>query len=557
MKPIFAEAPEGDHFDAWLDRDGRRHRWSPPSSAAAGPNWSPRFHCQLQKSAGSGAICREYRRQIEQRSTRRPAIFITRWSKSLSWRELLDMGLDRPAAITEPLVKLRTLAQLARPGEDVSEDFDQLIKGLEIKGVTQNPKQFQEYMEGIAKGINVFGDTLKPYQYYEMFKYGRQATSALSEKFILGTAPTLAKELGGQGLGAAVSAFNRLLVSGVGKKGSFEELARLGLLDKGAVADIPGTGEGQGIKPGRTVQGWRLAQSDPYEWTKDYLLPALAKAGITDKDQVMREIGVLFQSQRAAQLVNLLATQQGRISKDYNLLGNAQGLSAADRAIREDPGLSWQGLKSATASLVGAAGQSIRVADLFTQWGQAISRFTEGLTQETDAQQRGAPSPAAEEERRRLNRLVFGENTSEGALDVVARKLGWLSAPPEWMDSARAQASLINSGYRDRDLDQELARERARAVALSPMSFRGASDWEKRAAALSITSQPPQPQDVTVTGQAQVEHTVRVEVGLAPGLQAIVDQATNTQDFVVPLLGGGTGRMDTDAAPHRVGIGHM
>jgi hypothetical protein len=261
------------------------------------------------------------------------------------------VGTYKEAAdIAEPLVKLRVLAQLARPGEDVSEDFDKLVKGLEIKGVTQNPEQFKEYMEGIAKGINVFGDTLKPYEYYEMFKYGRQASPGLSEKFILGTGPTLAQELGGEGFGAAVAQFNRLLVSGVGKKGSFEELARLGLIDKSDVADIPGTGEGQGLRAGRKVQGWELAQSDPNEWVKQYLVPALEKAGIKDKDEQLREIGILFQSQRAAQLVDLLATQQPRIEKDTALLANAKGLSAADQAIREDPG--WRGRGSKTRSIL-------------------------------------------------------------------------------------------------------------------------------------------------------------------------------------------------------------
>ena len=297
------------------------------------------------------------------------------------------------ADIAEPLVKLRTLAQLARPGEDVSEDFDKLIKGLEIKGVTQHPEEFQEYMEGIAKGINVFGDTLRPYEYYEMFKYGRQASPGLSEKFILGTGPTLAQELGGQGFGAAVAQFNRLLVSGVGKKGSFEELARLGLIDKSDVANIPGTGEGQGLKAGRKVTGWQLAQSDPNEWVKEYLLPAFDKAGIKDKDEQLREIGVLFQSQRAGQLVDLLATQQPRIAKDTALLAHAQGLSAADLAIHQDPGLAWQGLKSSIDSLVGTTGESVRAADLLTQAAQALSRYTEGLTKESAAQAKGAPSP--------------------------------------------------------------------------------------------------------------------------------------------------------------------
>ena len=137
---------------------------------------------------------------------------------------------EEASAIAEPMLKLRVLAQLARPGQDVTEDFDQLIKGLEIKGVTQNPEQFKSYMEGIAKGINVFGDTLKPYQYYEMFKYGRQATSGLSEKFILGTAPTLAQELGGSSYGRAVSAFNAAIVGGVMKTKAVDEFYRLGLL---------------------------------------------------------------------------------------------------------------------------------------------------------------------------------------------------------------------------------------------------------------------------------------------------------------------------------------
>jgi hypothetical protein len=40
-------------------------------------------------------------------------------------------------------------------------------------------------------------------------------------------------------------------------------------------------------------------------------------------------------------------------------------------------------------------------------------------------------------------------------------------------------------------------------------------------------------------------------------LQAIVDQARQQTDFTVPLIGGGNGRMDSDAAPHRGGIGHQ
>ena len=447
------------------------------------------------------------------------------------------------ADIAEPLVKLRTLAQLARPGEDVSEDFDKLVKGLEIKGVTQHPEQFQEYMEGIAKGINVFGDTLRPYEYYEMFKYGRQASAGLSEKFILGTGPTLAQELGGEGFCAAVAQFNRLLVSGVGKKGSFEELARLGLIDKSDVANIPGTGEGQGLKSGRTVAGWQLAQSDPNEWVKQYLLPAFDKAGIKDKDEQLREIGVLFQSQRAGQLVDLLATQQPRIEKDTALLAHAQGLSAADLAIHQDPGLAWQGLKSSIDSLVGTTGESVRAADLLTQAAQALSRYTEGLTKESAAQAKGAPSPGTEETNRHINRLLFGEDSAASGLDLIQKKFGWLMHPSQWLGPSEPTAPP-SGAFPVAHIP--IGRD-PRSPSTGPNAY-----FPPAAAA------PTAPASVSVTGQAQVDHEITVRIEPSPLLTAIVDQARQQSETTVPLIGGGSGRMDSDAGPHRTGgIGSM
>jgi hypothetical protein len=62
---------------------------------------------------------------------------------------------------------------------------------------------------------------------------------------------------------------------------------------------------------------------------------------------------------------------------------------------------------------------------------------------------------------------------------------------------------------------------------------------------------------VTVSGAAQVEHTVHVDVSLEPGLMAKINQVVNSVGFTVPLIGGGSGRMDSDAGPHRGGIGSM
>jgi hypothetical protein len=63
---------------------------------------------------------------------------------------------------------------------------------------------------------------------------------------------------------------------------------------------------------------------------------------------------------------------------------------------------------------------------------------------------------------------------------------------------------------------------------------------------------------VTVNGQAQVDHEITVRIEASPLLQAIVDQARQQSETTVPLIGGGSGRMDSDAAAHCAGgIGTM
>ena len=93
----------------------------------------------------------------------------------------------------------------------------------------------------------------------------------------------------------------------------------------------------------------------------------------------------------------------------------------------------------------------------------------------------------------------------------------------------RANSSLWGAGYRPGDIEQEMARERARGLSSSG------------------------PQSVTVSGQADINHEIVVRVEPSPLLAAIVEQARQQSETVVPLAGGGSGRMDSDAGPHRVG----
>ena len=260
-------------------------------------------------------------------------------------------GVDEAMSIIDPLGKLRVIADAQHPGQSSGEEFDQLIKGMEIGGVTRDPAKFESYMNGIAKGLNAFGDTLKPYQYYEMFKYGRGATPRLSEDFMLSIGPSLGQELGGSSFGKAVSAFEQTVVTGRMKKQAGQTFASLGLVDPKDLQE--GKGGEVSVRKGASIRGWQIAQSDPFAWVKDVLLPHLEAAGIKDPEGQSRAVAQMFGDATAQQLVSVMTTQTARIEKDRTIVQGAHGLDSYQDYLSNDPFVALKGLGTSLTTFTG------------------------------------------------------------------------------------------------------------------------------------------------------------------------------------------------------------
>jgi hypothetical protein len=351
------------------------------------------------------------------------------------------------AEIMEPLMKLRIVAQGARPGADVSDDFDQLVKGLEIRGATQDLGEFRHMINGIGKAMAVFGDTLRPYQYYEMFKYGRQATPGLSDDFILSVAPTLAQELGGSGFGNAVSGFNRAIVGNRMEHGAIKEFVRLGLLAREDV-DWLKSGEAKAIKPGRHIKGWETAQKDPLAWVLGYLTPSYDRLNLNDAER-KAEASVLFSNRVAAQMVSMLSTQVSKLEKDRKLINEAPGVDEAARRFQsDDPKIAWQGLTHAIETLAGTLGDQFSSA-----LTPATNALAKGITEFNAAVTRHAKDPYyVSPEQQRFNKLA----------DDIAQN-GPLGAPANIDDpriASEIDAKIKNAFEEAGDLD-DLADKRA------------------------------------------------------------------------------------------------
>ena len=475
-------------------------------------------------------------------AARYPSVPQSEVMHSLRTARTVTGSYEEAENIVEPLTRLRVIAQATRPGEsseDMREEFDKLVKALEIAGVATDDKKLHSYINDIAKSLNAFGDQLKPEDYFDMLRYGRQASSKISERFLMTTLATLGTEFGGSNIGTALSGFNQAVVGN-----RFTHTAALGFVDMGLIPDQwlarTKTGEIKGIKPGGHVKDWELAQTDPDLWIKQDLLPAMAAKGITGDNEIAARIGQLFSNRNAANLVTQIALQQKKLEKNAGLWNLAEGLKASDLL----------GSRDAMTALSGVGNSITRAIaqwydpDLFGQLGGAVNKALGSLTR--------APS----------HRGDLSEDLAidaKGWTDLFKSiRVGGPQTSEQWRADMRANASLWGAGYRPGDLEQELAREHGRAASSSPAAFRGASDWEVRSQGLTMPAPAaPQQQTVSVSGQADVSHTIHLDVTLDPALRAKIDQISNALEFTVPLLGGGHGRIDSDAGPHRAGIGHM
>lgn len=214
----------------------------------------------------------------------------------------------------------------------------ELVKALEGKGLTYDPGQFASYVDTMTKVVEATGGKVTPQSFMSAFKYGRTATLGWDEGFVGGALPRLIQSMSsGSGSGggsggpgnALMSAFAKV-VQGQMSKTAAEEFANMGLAP-GGISHIKGSAQTQ-ITGG--IAGHDLFMANPYEWTQQVLMPALAKHGITSQNDIIAQISKMFPVRTASQVITEMGLQ-GRFAegerspfeKDIRLQGGAMGLN--------------------------------------------------------------------------------------------------------------------------------------------------------------------------------------------------------------------------------------
>ena len=79
-------------------------------------------------------------------------------------------------------------------GNDKADQVWDIVKSLEMKGTTIDPKIFQQYIDMMTQVVEATGGKVSPRQFFQTFKYGRTAMQGWDEGFIGGALPRLHPE---------------------------------------------------------------------------------------------------------------------------------------------------------------------------------------------------------------------------------------------------------------------------------------------------------------------------------------------------------------------------
>lgn len=276
------------------------------------------------------------------------------------------------------LQKIQGILGSVRHGEGSakSESYE-LAKALEMKGAVKTPEQFVGQADMITKAIIATGGKVGASDFLSAFKYGRAATSGWDDKFAYTILPTLIQEMksrGGSGAaggpGSSLMSMYAAVVGGTLTQRSLAVWQKLGLLDSSKII-MTKDGHAKGVAPGG-IAGSEIFQRNPYQWTREVLMPAMMKAGMTTEEQQKQTLQYLFPNRTAGFVASQFATQAWKFERDAILINQAKGLGGYNELLKNDPMMAKMALAKQWEGLLASIGYNLMPA-----WIKGLTYLTD------------------------------------------------------------------------------------------------------------------------------------------------------------------------------------
>jgi hypothetical protein len=438
-------------------------------------------------------------------------------------------------------------------GQEITpEDAQNLLKAVEGSGRAGDPTAVGKMFDAYIRAKQVFGSAIDSSKVRDYVQNAKGANFGIGEEQFFWQNIVRMTEGNASRLGNETAQTLQTLVGGHATKQTAKWLVDMGL----ATGFTP---QGGGTATINGLSGSGTLQVNQLDWANQFLLPALQKHGVLSEENIKAREELLrkdnpnideraLRERAESGLISSAVARSGMrttvtdnlahaianellIGRDVQQMKGASGSADLAARIGQNPVAAMAEL-TASLSNFGAVVTSPMMkgaAAALDSLARAISTFTGGIAKEQQAQDKGEPSPGRSETNRHINRLVFREDTEESGLDIMKRKFGW--GPSAGATPATPFGAMPYLPTHGRD---------PRSPQTGPFAY------------------TPAPASVSVSGEARVDHEITVRIEPSPLLNAIVEQARQQNETTIPLIGGGSGRMDSDAGPHRSGgIGRM
>jgi hypothetical protein len=280
--------------------------------------------------------------EADRLTTRYPSVGFTEALEMARQARGMMGDTERGLAILPDLVKALVALQTAKGTDAAPEELGRLLRGIDNAGKNSagdlGIKNTRDIIAGLVRATQVEGRELNVGDMWAFMRRAKIAGPGLSTEFLANVAPALVQDMTAPTAGTALSSAFQAFVIGsnaVMNKDNIAEQMRLGLRGK------------DGLK------GANLFGTNPYEWVKQVLLPALQQDGVdvNNDTALAQSIAKLSKNTNATAMLTKMLQQRQQYDRLIEQYRTAVGPEAADTAAAKDPFVAWKGFTSSWAEL--------------------------------------------------------------------------------------------------------------------------------------------------------------------------------------------------------------
>lgn len=264
-------------------------------------------------------------------STRYKSVDTSTMHERLRDTAMSTRSTDKAIELADTIAEGTTVLQSLKGKDKAIEEGRKFFSALDVLGKNIDPKEVRELFDGYIKALGVEGEDMDLGGALAMARQSRAAGGVLSNRFLMTTAPGLARDLGDPQLGTALSSSLSQNVGGRATKASKAAQQEFDLRDK----------------QGRFLDSDMLMRDpDKYAWER--IIPALQKKGVdvNDNIKVTEALSKLFSNRVVQDVFGKLITQREQYQAKAEQYGRAPGLGAAGPLMGKDPFVALEGVQS-------------------------------------------------------------------------------------------------------------------------------------------------------------------------------------------------------------------